>query len=216
MIFCPVAIAAGHRPRPQLTLRRSVGHNNAEPQHIPFSQPLRSVAIETPVRLNWTCLVDKDGQVEELEDRTGAGFIRCFGDIIRYARALLLSDRDQLLFHAAPDASHIYRVLILRDHVPRAREFASILMRRVALPSALTLREFDVLTLLAGGLSNENISLRLAISTRTVAKHVENIFQKTALWSRSALAGYAVDQGLLRLPTPGGYRGYPLAIARIE
>jgi DNA-binding CsgD family transcriptional regulator len=94
-------------------------------------------------------------------------------------------------------------VLILRDHVPRAREFASILMHRVTLPFGLTLREFDVLTLLAGGLSKEDISARLAISALTVAKHVENIFQKTALWSRSALAGYAVDQGLLRLPTPG-------------
>ncbi|MDR6433339.1 ABC transporter substrate-binding protein [Brucella pseudogrignonensis] len=129
---------------------------------------------------------------------------------------MLLSDRDQLVFHIIAEAGQWYRVLILREAQLGSHQFASVQLRMIRPSHELTIRELDVLTLLAGGLSNENISARLTISTRTVAKHVENLFHKTKLWSRSALAGFAVDNGLLRLPTPGGYDGYPLATGQIE
>ena len=108
------------------------------------------------------------------------------------------------------------RVRISREMLPRLRELASIRVQNIEPPFELTIRELDILTLLAGGLSNENISARLDISARTVAKHVENIFHKTGLWSRSALAASAVDKGLLRLPTPGGHSGYFLATGQID
>lgn len=157
-----------------------------------------------PSRDTWRGLVDHHGQVEEFDDRTGAHYVRAFDEIVRYARALLILNRDQIVFHLADHQSRWHRVRISQGTVLRGRRFASVQMTLTDPPFDLTLRELDILTLVASGLSNENIAARLAISRRTVAKHVENLFGKMQLWSRAALASYAVQQGLCRLPTPGG------------
>jgi DNA-binding NarL/FixJ family response regulator len=47
--------------------------------------------------------------------------------------------------------------------------------------SALTAREHDVLTLMAGGRSNSAIADRLTVSERAVEKHISNIFSKLGL-----------------------------------
>jgi DNA-binding CsgD family transcriptional regulator len=51
-------------------------------------------------------------------------------------------------------------------------------------------RERDVLALVATGLSNVEIGLRLGISARTVNKHLQHIFTKTGLSNRTQAAGY--------------------------
>jgi ATP/maltotriose-dependent transcriptional regulator MalT len=57
---------------------------------------------------------------------------------------------------------------------------------------ALTSRETEVLTLLAEGLSNEQIARRLFISPRTAEHHVSNILAKLGLTSRAEATAYAV------------------------
>jgi DNA-binding CsgD family transcriptional regulator len=59
-------------------------------------------------------------------------------------------------------------------------------------PGALTKRETEVLTLLAEGLSNEQIAGRLFISPRTAEHHVSNILAKLGLTNRAAATAYAV------------------------
>ncbi|MFD7432387.1 ABC transporter substrate-binding protein [Streptomyces sp. NPDC059818] len=71
-------------------------------------------------------------------------------------------------------------------------------------PYGLTARELDVLTLLAGGLTNASVARYLGTSPRTVGKQVEALLDKLGQPSRSAAAAFAVDSGLLRLPVPGG------------
>jgi len=61
----------------------------------------------------------------------------------------------------------------------------------------LTQREEEVLELLAGGLSNEEIAERLVISKHTVARHRENIIRKLNLHNRSELVKYAIRKGLI-------------------
>ncbi len=56
---------------------------------------------------------------------------------------------------------------------------------------ALTARELQVLGLLATGMTNRAIASELAISEKTVARHVSNIFTKLGISSRAAAAAYA-------------------------
>jgi branched-chain amino acid transport system substrate-binding protein len=65
-----------------------------------------------------------------------------------------------------------------------------------------------VLTLVSGGLSNQEIASRLVTSVRTVATHVEHILAKLGQSSRAGAAAIAADQGLVKLPIPG--HGQPL------
>jgi two-component system response regulator NreC len=61
----------------------------------------------------------------------------------------------------------------------------------------LTQREQQVLTLIAEGLTNKQIGEELGISSRTVARHRDNITQKLNLSSRAELTRYAIQQGLI-------------------
>lgn len=61
---------------------------------------------------------------------------------------------------------------------------------------ALTARECEVLTLVAEGLTNREIALRLVVSQHTVHRHVNSILRKLGLPSRAAAASVAVRHGL--------------------
>ncbi|MGA9102562.1 HD domain-containing phosphohydrolase [Aeromicrobium sp.] len=69
--------------------------------------------------------------------------------------------------------------------------------RRRAGPAGLTAREIDVLRLLARGLTNKEIAERLVISRKTVANHVEHIFAKIKVSTRTAAGLFATQHGLL-------------------
>ena len=63
--------------------------------------------------------------------------------------------------------------------------------------SGLSLRETEVLRLVAHGMSNKEIADRLALSKHTVHRHVSSILTKLDLPSRTAAAAFAVRHGLL-------------------
>jgi DNA-binding NarL/FixJ family response regulator len=60
----------------------------------------------------------------------------------------------------------------------------------------LTLREQEVVALVADGLSNKAIAIRLGVSTRTVEGHVNHVFTKLDLESRTELVRYVLTNGL--------------------
>jgi len=63
-------------------------------------------------------------------------------------------------------------------------------------PDGLTVRECEVLALVAEGRSNMQIGEALFISDRTVARHLTNIFHKINVESRTQAARYAIDHGM--------------------
>ncbi len=65
-----------------------------------------------------------------------------------------------------------------------------------SLPGGLTERELDVLRLLATGLPNAAIAERLFLSRRTVDAHLQRIYSKLDVNSRSAATRLALDLGL--------------------
>ncbi len=60
----------------------------------------------------------------------------------------------------------------------------------------LTAREIEVLGLVASGRSNSEIAAALVISEHTVARHLQNIFGKLGVSTRTAAAAYAFDHRL--------------------
>jgi DNA-binding NarL/FixJ family response regulator len=76
---------------------------------------------------------------------------------------------------------------LLRPHLARLR---SRWERRPHLPS-LTERELDVLSLVAQGLTNREISSRLFISPATVRTHLEHIYDKLGVRSRAGAVSAA-------------------------
>jgi DNA-binding CsgD family transcriptional regulator len=61
----------------------------------------------------------------------------------------------------------------------------------------LSVRELEVLRHVAAGKSNREIAAALVISEHTVARHVQNIFAKLAVSSRTAAGAFAFEHDLV-------------------
>jgi DNA-binding CsgD family transcriptional regulator len=59
----------------------------------------------------------------------------------------------------------------------------------------ISVRELEIIELLATGQTNQEIASTLMISKRTVDNHVSNIFTKTGAKNRVALLNWAMDNG---------------------
>ena len=87
-------------------------------------------------------------------------------------------------------------------HPTIARKLMLELQRTTELPPTeepLTEREAEVLSLVAQGLTNQEIADRLYVSERTVRTHVSNILSKLHLANRTQAALYALRKGLANL-----------------
>ncbi len=69
--------------------------------------------------------------------------------------------------------------------------------RRAGLPGGLTPREADVVVQLARGRTNPEIAAALGVSRRTVTSHLEHVYTKLGVSSRTEAALFAMRHGLL-------------------
>ena len=114
------------------------------------------------------------------------------GDVVtrRRVAALLHADRDIALVGAAEDAD-----LVLSERVLPTTGTAS-----ATLPgSALSVRELEVLRLVARGLGNKEIAAELGITTHTVKYHLAAVLEKLGVRSRTAAVSLGVRKGLVPL-----------------
>lgn len=65
----------------------------------------------------------------------------------------------------------------------------------------VSVREADVLVLVAAGLSNQQIARRLGIASQTVARHVSLLLARVGAPNRAALVARAYCAGLLQHST---------------
>ncbi|HEX6331909.1 MAG TPA: LuxR C-terminal-related transcriptional regulator [Actinomycetota bacterium] len=75
-------------------------------------------------------------------------------------------------------------------------EVTALLRGPGALPGGLTDREVEVLRLVASGKTNRDIAVELVISEHTVARHLQNLYAKLGVSSRSAATAFAFEHGL--------------------
>jgi two-component system, NarL family, response regulator DevR len=79
---------------------------------------------------------------------------------------------------------------------------AGVLLRRRSLATGrtdieeLSMRETEIVRLIAQGLSNKEISARLGLSEKTVKNHISRIFSKLNIGARSQAAVHAIRIGL--------------------
>jgi DNA-binding CsgD family transcriptional regulator len=92
-------------------------------------------------------------------------------------------------------AREIFAQLGATPEVARVDTLTRPTSRRVG--HGLSSRELQVLRLVASGKSNREIASALVISERTVARHVQNIFAKLRVSSRTAASVFAVEHDLL-------------------
>jgi len=63
----------------------------------------------------------------------------------------------------------------------------------------LTVREIEILKLVANCMANKQIAFRLKISEKTVRNHVSNMYEKLGIYDRSQAVLYAVRKGLVEV-----------------
>ncbi|MGD1996149.1 MAG: response regulator transcription factor [Anaerolineae bacterium] len=102
--------------------------------------------------------------------------------------AIRVAARGEVFLHPAVAGT------LVQDYLRRARTGKEQLVY-----NGLTPRQREVLTLIAEGLSNQEIADRLEISVRTVERHRENILKRLNLHSRVDLVKYAIRKGLIQL-----------------
>jgi DNA-binding NarL/FixJ family response regulator len=107
-------------------------------------------------------------------------------------RALGDTDSAEMELDAA---CRVFRQLGAAPEVARVQALSRMAAPRAA--GGLTAREVQVLRLVAAGKSNRAIAVDLAISEHTVARHVQNIFAKLDVSSRSAATAFGFEHGLL-------------------
>jgi DNA-binding NarL/FixJ family response regulator len=105
-----------------------------------------------------------------------------------------LGDDDTAALELAA-AREIFRELGAAPDV--ARVDALGLSDRLTNTHGLTGRELEVLRLVAAGKSNREIAFALVISERTVARHLQNIFAKLRVSSRTAATAFAFEHDLV-------------------
>ncbi len=71
-------------------------------------------------------------------------------------------------------------------------------------PAGLTPREVEVLVLIATGASAKQVAYALGIAPKTASAHIERIYVKCAVSSRSDATRFAIAHGLVNPVTPTG------------
>jgi DNA-binding NarL/FixJ family response regulator len=64
-------------------------------------------------------------------------------------------------------------------------------------PAGLTSREVEVLGLVAEGLTNAQVAQRLYLSPRTIQRHLNSIYHKLGVGSRTAATRFALEHNIV-------------------
>jgi DNA-binding CsgD family transcriptional regulator/tetratricopeptide (TPR) repeat protein len=121
--------------------------------------------------------------------------------------AAAVDDGDEVPAGRADAAEAAHRSLAAFDRLgarplaDRARRLLRALGERPAAPpravaGELSERELQVVRLVAAGLSNAEIAGRLFISPRTVTTHLQHVYGRLGLGSRTALTRWVLERGL--------------------
>jgi len=130
-----------------------------------------------------------------LAEACGAPYERA---LVRLAQANVAVRQDSATaFAHLREAREELARLGARPALARVDQLAARVSRRSArgarLPAGLTDRELTVLRLVSRGLTNREVAEELTLSLRTVAHHLDSIYNKLGVDSRTAATRYAIE-----------------------
>jgi ATP/maltotriose-dependent transcriptional regulator MalT len=99
--------------------------------------------------------------------------------------------------------AHSRTVLATFDDEKQPTPWNSLSVDEDVLIEKLSKREQDVLTLIAEGLSNQEIAQKLVVTVSTIKTHLNNIYAKMNVHTRLQAVTKAYDLGLLHRNAPG-------------
>ena len=114
---------------------------------------------------------------------------------LRASPAFEVVDAGAAVADIAADAE---LVIVVREPRGRSRS-RGVLDHDAASAPVLTRREREILALLADGFGNKHIAARLGISTNTVKTHLELLFDKLEVSTRTEAVTASARMGLLLL-----------------
>ena len=138
-----------------------------------------------------------DGSMEELRPPGAAAFLGATPPLVDYALAHAESATFQVRFFWQHSPGRWVRVDLDRTPPDSHGQAVLVTVTPMEPPAGLTPRELDVLTLMACGLSNQEIARQLSITVGTTKGHLHRIFRKLNVRSRTAAVAKARDLGLL-------------------
>ncbi len=122
-----------------------------------------------------------------------------FSGIGAGARAYLLKDAPRDDLFKAIRAVYRGESLIQPVVASKLLDRFSELSRRTPSGEELSGRELEILSLMAKGAANKEISAQLGIAQSTVKTHISNIFQKLGVDDRTEAVTQAIKKGIIRL-----------------
>lgn len=132
------------------------------------------------------------------------GYLRLFVDEGEAGYSLISDfrlwiEREAQIKNQAELSSYASKLLKLfpTNRQPAAQKVSVAQASSQTLVEALSVRELEVLRLIATGLSNTQIADRLIVSTGTVKTHINHIFGKLAVENRTSAVARARELGLL-------------------
>jgi DNA-binding CsgD family transcriptional regulator/tetratricopeptide (TPR) repeat protein len=191
--------------------QEAVGHSDAMERYIgPEEQAWTQRARAERLRLCWQSGIDVPSAGEMVDAwRVVADRFEHLGHRFETARSQL---RLAAALHAAGDEkgaaarrAQVQDVALLIGARPLLRELgspaAAVIDPRDRRGQPLTVREQEVLELVAIGRSNRDIADQLFISAKTASVHVSNILSKLGAHSRTEAVAIARHQGVIEPPT---------------
>jgi len=115
------------------------------------------------------------------------------------ARAYLLKDAPREDLFKAIRAVYKGESLIQPAIAGKVLARFAELSRQAEVPDSLSERELEVLTLMANGAPNKKIATELFITESTVKSHVQTVFQKLGVNSRTEAISESIKKGLIHL-----------------
>lgn len=121
-----------------------------------------------------------------------------FQDRLRASPGRLDLDPKDVLKTMEPEAGTLFSPECFAALAQELGAAGPISQPRQGWPAGLTDREVEVLQKVAAGNTNRQIAQELVISERTVAHHLEHIYNKIGISSRAAAVFFAMEHELIR------------------